>query len=105
MTNWWESRIEIEIIRLLTATKIRYRFTDNNGEKGEIESIVIKKTPGRKKKVKLALVYNPKSGKRFTREIKSSPKRKTNKKTKECDEDPREDTPSVPEQVSSNHQK
>lgn len=38
-------------------------MSEEAGEKGEIECFVMKKTPGRKKRVKFAVVYNPKSGK------------------------------------------
>lgn len=45
-----------------------YRYAGEE-MKGEIESFVMKKTPGRKKRVKFAVVYNPKSGKRVTKAI------------------------------------
>lgn len=56
-----------------------YRYAGEE-MKGEIESFVMKKTPGRKKRVKFAVIYNPKSGKRVTKAIpqkKKTPERQT----------------------------
>ncbi|KAL5249159.1 hypothetical protein ACHWQZ_G018115 [Mnemiopsis leidyi] len=56
-----------------------YRYAGEE-MKGEIESFVMKKTPGRKKRVKFAVIYNPKSGKRVTKAIpqkKKTPEPKT----------------------------
>lgn len=50
--------------------------------KGEIESFVMKKTPGRKKRVKFAVIYNPKSGKRITKLIPQKKKKLGQKQTK-----------------------
>ena len=60
------------------ADNYRYDF----GEcKGEIESYVMKKTPGRKKRVKFAVVYNPKSGKRVTKAIQPKKKPSSSRST------------------------
>ena len=53
-----------------------YRYASEE-MKGEIESFVMKKTPGRKKRVKFAVIYNPKSGKRITKLIPQKKKKQS----------------------------
>lgn len=57
-----------------------YRYAGEE-MKGEIESFVMKKTPGRKKRVKFAVIYNPKSGKRVTKAIPQKKKSVTEPST------------------------
>ena len=80
-----------------------YRYAGEE-MKGEIESFVMKKTPGRKKRVKFAVIYNPKSGKRVTKAIpqkKKTPEQKTPRRssTRRLPSQAKDEEPKIIEEI------